>query len=257
MNPMERLEFNKDSFTKSEQQIMKYIINTPLDVVQLSIIQMAEKSNTSKSAIIRFCQKIGYDGFSEFKFDFSRYLISNNQNLEDDTKKNSITAITSSYSDYINKISTTLTLDEITNLSKSMISSNRIKILGFNRTGFSASQLRFRLSKIGFDAEAITDQVLMRDTANTLLKNDLCIIFSITGSTSTYSDCIKTLKENKCKVILITMNPRTSLKSDCSSIISLPHISRSSNVKFLDDQVIFFVFIEILLSELANLIKKY
>ena len=78
MGPIERLELNKNNLTKSEIEIMEYIKKNPMDIVQFSIIQIAEKANTSKSAVIRLCQKIGYDGFSEFKFDMSRYLVSNN-----------------------------------------------------------------------------------------------------------------------------------------------------------------------------------
>lgn len=256
MNPLDRLDLNKDSFTKSEHLIMKYIISKPLDIIQLSIVEIAKKSNTSKSAIIRLCQKIGYDGFSEFKFDLSRYLISNNQTIDNTENMNSITAITSSYADYINKINTTLTLEDLNRLSELILTSKRLKIFGYNRTGFSANQLRYRLSKIGFDAEAITDPVLMNDCANSLNKNDLCIIFSIKATKDMYSDCFKILRENNCKIVLITMTPRTPLKSYCDFIISLPYISKLSDIKFLDDQAIFFVFIEIILSELAKLIKK-
>lgn len=256
MNPIERLELHKDSFTKSEEQIMNYIINNKLAIIQLSVVEIAKKSNTSKSAIIRLCQKIGYDGFSEFKFDLSRYLISNNQTTDNLESKDSITAITSNYADYINKIGTTLTLDDIKTLAQHMLNSNKVKIFGYNRTGFSANQLRYRLSKIGFDAESITDPVLMKDACNNLTKNDLCLIFSIKGSKNIYLDCAKTLRENGCKIVLITMTPKTSLKSYCDLTISLPYISMASDVKFLDDQAIFFVFIEIILSELAKLTKK-
>ena len=73
MGPIERLELNKNNLTKSEIEIMEYIKKNPMDIVQFSIIQIAEKANTSKSAVIRLCQKIGDDGFSEFKFDISTF----------------------------------------------------------------------------------------------------------------------------------------------------------------------------------------
>jgi DNA-binding MurR/RpiR family transcriptional regulator len=185
--------------------------------------------------------------------------VSNNQRVESgesNVSSNAISSITSSYSNYISKINTTITLEEVTRLAESIIHSNRVKIFGINRTGFSANQLRYRLSKIGFDAEALTDTVLMRDVSNNLGRNDLCIIFSIKGSPAMYSDIVKTLKENRCKVILIAMNPGTPLKKDCDTVIMLPYISKMSEIFFLDDQVIFFVFIEILLSELARLSKE-
>ncbi|WP_160677246.1 MurR/RpiR family transcriptional regulator [Clostridium sp. C8-1-8] len=256
MDPIEKLKFYEDSFTKSESQIMNYIISKPLDIIQLPIIEIAKRSNTSKSAIIRLCQKIGYDGFSEFKFDLSRYLISNNQTADNTESNNTITTITSSYADYINKISETLTIDDVKKLSQYMLSSSKVKIFGINRTGFSANQFRYRLSKIGFDAESITDTVLMQDAASNLKKEDLCIIFSIKGSKEAYLDCVKILKENNCKTTLITMTQNAPIESYFNQVIHLPYISKLSAIKFLDDQAIFFVFIEILLSELASLTKQ-
>lgn len=256
MGPIERLELNKNNLTKSEIEIMEYIKKNPMDIVQFSIIQIAEKANTSKSAVIRLCQKIGYDGFSEFKFDMSRYLVSNNQNNIKDKNETSINAITSNYIEYISKINTSITLEEVHALAEKINSSNRVKILGINRTGLSANQLRMRLSKIGIDAESITDSVLMRDAITLLKKGDLCIIFSITGNTSPYIECAKSLSDTGCTLVLITMNPKSIISKECDSIIRLPLISKQSGSKFLDDQVIFFVFIEIILAELANITSK-
>ena len=77
-----------------------------------------------------FCiSKIGYDGFSEFKFDMSRYLVSNNQNNIKDKNETSINAITSNYIEYISKINTSITLEEVHALAEKINSSNRVKIL--------------------------------------------------------------------------------------------------------------------------------
>lgn len=255
MNPIDKLELSRSSLTKSEAKITNYIINNPMDIIQLPIVDIAHKSGGSKSAIIRLCQKIGYNGFSEFKFDLSRYMISNNQSTNDFEEKDSITAITSSYVDYINKIATTITYKDVQTLVNFMLDSKKIKIFGINRTGLSANQLRYRLSKIAFDSESITDIVLMKDCSDSLNENDLCIIFSIKAHKEYYLDSIKALRENNCKVVLITMTPINPLNSYCDYVITLPYISKLTDVKFLDDQVIFFVFIEIILSELAKLIK--
>ena len=36
-----------------------------------TIVDLAEKCHVSKSAILRFAKKLGYSGYSEFKYDFS------------------------------------------------------------------------------------------------------------------------------------------------------------------------------------------
>lgn len=252
MNPIERINLNIKNFTKSESEIADHIIKNPFFVVQMPIVELAKKISTSKSALIRFSQKIGYNGFSEFKFDLSRYLVSSNQ----DEPNNKILSIVSDYAEYINRIGTMISIKDLSYIANSILKSKKIKIFGINRTSFSALQLKYRLAKIGFDSEALSDIYLMNDCASMLNEHDLCIIFSITGSKNIYLDKINILKENKCKIILISMEPNNPLKNYCDATILLPYISKLSNIKLLDNQAIFFVFIEILLSELADLSKK-
>ena len=38
----------------------------PIDII-------AEKAGVSKSALLRFCKKLGYEGYSEFKYEVSKY----------------------------------------------------------------------------------------------------------------------------------------------------------------------------------------
>lgn len=135
------------------------------------------------------------------------------------------------------------------NISKLIFDSNRIKIFGMNRTGLSAKQLRMRLSKIGQDSEAVDDIILMEDVVNSLNKDDLVIIFSITGDR--YNHLVDELNENETKTILITMNPQTSINNKVLLKVLLPMVSRGTS-RFLDDQALFFIFIEILLASLAE-----
>ena len=45
-------------------------------VASYTIIDVAEFADVSKSALLRFCKKLGYSGYSEFKFEVSRFLLS-------------------------------------------------------------------------------------------------------------------------------------------------------------------------------------
>ncbi len=76
MNPLELLEQELPRLTKSEKIIAKYILGNPMAVIRYSLTQVAKESKSSNTAIIRLCQKLGYQGFSEFKFSMSRAALS-------------------------------------------------------------------------------------------------------------------------------------------------------------------------------------
>ncbi|MFC6465243.1 MurR/RpiR family transcriptional regulator [Marinilactibacillus sp. GCM10026970] len=64
---------NKSSqFSETDKEISKFILANSQDVASLSITSLAEKTFTSKSSVLRFVQKLGFSGFTEFKFMIDR-----------------------------------------------------------------------------------------------------------------------------------------------------------------------------------------
>ena len=249
MNPFERLDFYKSNYTKSEKIIYEWIKKNPSTVVKDSIESLAEEISTSKAAIIRFSKKIGYSGFAEFKFELSRYIISGireNKNENMDISR----SITSLYAGYIKQINDFIDLKNIKTIAKTLSNARRVKILGKNRTGLSALQFRYRLTKIGFDAEAITDCILMNQMQESLTKGDVVLIFTTRAEDLQYYELIKNISKNGVTTIVVTCT-ETKLIKQSNYHILLPSIENASTSSFLDNQTIMFVFIEILLAELA------
>lgn len=248
MNPLDRLRNNSNKFTNSENKIALYILDNPIRIVQLTADEIAAEAGSSKSVFIRLCQKIGYQGYVEFRYALSRYLVSHTTSNE--TTNDFIQVIPDIYSEQIKKITQTVSLSDIKEVSKLILNSNRVKIFGYNRTGLSAQQFRMRLAKIGMDSEYSTDLLLMNDLVSNLSSNDLVIIFSIKGG-SYYEKIISQLKTTGARGILVTMNSHSLLRKELDYTITLPLISTISE-RFLDDQAIFFIFIEILLAGLSE-----
>ena len=53
------------SFSPKEQNIARYIIDFPNEVVQLSIKELAKTCRTSVSSVVRLCKSAGYSGYKE------------------------------------------------------------------------------------------------------------------------------------------------------------------------------------------------
>ncbi|SDZ10009.1 RpiR family transcriptional regulator, glv operon transcriptional regulator [Evansella caseinilytica] len=51
----------------NDMYILKYILNHKKTCYQLSINELAQVCNVSKSSVLRFTQKLGFSGYSEFK----------------------------------------------------------------------------------------------------------------------------------------------------------------------------------------------
>lgn len=253
MNPLDRIQSYYEEFTKTEQEIAIYIQNHPLETARHPIVNIAHATHSSKSALIRFSQKIGYSGFSEFRFDLSRFLVSSNGQTPSEEKKSTTSAVADTYCHYIQQLKSYVLPEDLTYMSQKIAESNRIKIYGFDRTYISALQLRLRLAKIGYDAEAVDDKALMSDFPEILKSNDLIILFTISNNHKLYEQVIPEASASHIPVICITMTPNLKFKKYCTKYIVLPRITRDEVYSFLDNQVIFLVFIEMVLESLAGL----
>lgn len=256
MNPLELLEKQLPSLTKAEKIIAEYILANPMAIIRYSLTQVAKQSKSSNTAVIRLCQKLGYQGFSEFKFSLSRAALSDTHytaHAESSDSKSSLSAIVTQYVSYLNQMAAETDIEVIKDIASLICQTSRLAIMGINRTGFSASQFSYRLSKLGVPNYLVTDRIIMMDYMEIFGSGDVCVIFSI--STASYKEIVQRLKKNGASVIIFTMNTSTPLKKLCDYFICLPQISYNKRMGFLDDQAIFFVFIEGLLSEIAGVLN--
>lgn len=258
MNPLEIIQYNYSSFTKTEQTIAAYILNNPKEFARSTIEASVDAIGTSKAAMIRFAKKIGYNGYTEFKYELSRFLVSTSfTNPEDQIEPTmTIQVITQHYCQFIDKINQTVHLDEIHKMAQSMLNARRIKLFAINRTALGAQQLKMRMLKIGFDADTCTDNIMMMDLVNTLDERDYALIFTVKDNGKIYNDKVNTLVEHGCTVDLVTMSPNLPFAKKCRQVITLPSVSMGY-AKFIDEQAIYFVFVEILLAELARLANQH
>jgi len=249
MSPLESIRTNLFQLTKKEQLIAEYILNDPQRIIQFGVDGLVKETRTSKSAFIRFCKKLGFDGYSEFRFAISREILGTS---DIEHSSSFISMVSSSYIEFIQQLNTCVTVQEVQAFSQLILKAKRVKIFAINRTALSAQHLRMRMGKIGLDAEIINDNVTMMDVAEYLQEDDLCIIYSIKLLDQSYKNILSSLASHHCSIVCVTMTPSNAHMDLVTQVITLPYISRSSTKSFLDDQPLFMIFNEILLNELAR-----
>lgn len=249
MNMLEHIQQQFDRYTKNEQRIAQFIIKSPKHFIRQPIDTTVEEIGVSKAALIRFCKKLGYSGYSEFIFDLTNFLI--NQNAEED-KINSIRSITNIYSNSILELGNTINQESLVQFAKDIKNCQHVYSIGFNRTATSAKQFSLRCWSIGVSVEAvINDSTLILDHIKNLNENDLIIILTTDDNTGFFKKKLNVLKNSKCKIAVITGNKSLPIAQEANYTFVLPQGLRKYGT-FNDEQVLYFVFIEILIHELSN-----
>ena len=254
MDPITQLETSFDSLTKSEQRLARYLLDDPSSILNASIDSITKAAGSSNAAMVRLCQKLGYKGFSEFRFSMHRALMTHVTDDMDATDEvSTMQGLLNIYTGYINQLPQFVSAQELQKAAQVICSAGRIAIWGANRTFLSAQQLSHRLRRMGIFNSVSDDGVVMRDDAEILGEGDCFILFTMKGrGFNPYTSYVSELVKRGCHVILVTMDPKIPAAKHATQVFTLPCPSRDPSVNFLEDQVVTFPFIELLLYEVGK-----
>src|SRR5215472_11895764 len=70
-----RIRSTYDSLRAAEQRVADFILKNPEELIHLTVTELAERTQTSESTVVRLCQKIEYKGYQEFKIMLARDLV--------------------------------------------------------------------------------------------------------------------------------------------------------------------------------------
>ena len=62
-----RLRECRDSISPTERSIADYLLDHPESAMECGVHELAERTFSSASTIIRMCRRIGFDGYKDFR----------------------------------------------------------------------------------------------------------------------------------------------------------------------------------------------
>lgn len=148
-----------DGFTTQEMNIRDYILNNPDSILDFNSNELAKASYTSPSAVIRFCKKLGFIGFADFRkafiFNYRKTVHTNNISLKKDTSiKESVTIVTNVYDLIIEQTRYNLDITTLTRVINYVSSAKKVDFYASD-INFSKAQLYcIRLNSLGINAQA-------------------------------------------------------------------------------------------------------
>lgn len=202
-----------EKFTNSEEELAKYIISNSEEVSQLSISQFAKKNHVSPATITRFCQKISFSGFNEFRHELKRYIdLRNKPTVTSDIKE--IDYFSKLYQNHLEIIETTfqkITYPDIQQAVALLNQAKKVHVYGIGNSGIAAQEFKWKFFRVGIYVESITDphQAVM-DAALTT-EASLVIGISISGKTKEVIDAVKIAKQQGATVLAITSEKESEL----------------------------------------------
>lgn len=251
MNFKEKISIYYTSLTPTEKRICTFILDNPKIIIEHSIIEAGDLCQTSKSAMLRFAKKLGYRGYSEFKYAIEEYFKNSSQQkpsqIQNDT---ALHKISTSFSSTIKTLSEMNYDKQLKELAYMIDIYPYVKTIGIGNSAFCANQLVYSLYSHNKFFDAITDDVQFDYLMRCLNEDYLLILFSVSASVISYSKLLKAAKAKGTKIVIISMNNDSSLMTYADIKFILPSlVSPSENskvLKQLDNRTTLYFFADII-----------
>ncbi len=246
MTVLEKIQETLPDFSKNERRIADHLLKYPYDLQRYSSFNIADICNVSRSAVIRFCQKLGFTGFS----DFQKQVLQELETEKPVSQPAGSTAL-DVYQSCIEKLRDHTDPAQLAMLGDLFAHSRRILCYGEDHSRYSAQQMAFRLARNRIDATYTGDSSVLRSYQSILTSGDMLVIFSISGKKSLL-ESIEIFKARRVRVVLFTMNVNTPLKGHADNIFYLPSAAHSNSSHLLDDAICFMLAIEMIIEAIQK-----
>lgn len=185
-----------DSLTKNEMDIVEDIKKIDQQMPTYNIVELAEVLHTSKSTILRISQKLGFKGFSEFKYHFSineSTVIFNSRDLKEMMKKD---------------INQTIKLAEATNFQPLIQLIKEARTVYCYGTGNAQKKALEEFARLLL---TVDKQVVVVPTSSEfplllsmMSKEDILIVCSLSGNTPRIKEVVQTVGSIEIPIIGIS-----------------------------------------------------
>lgn len=197
------------SFHGNYIRIADCILQNPGLLIRDKVSDVAAACNCDNAQIIRFCQKLGFKGFSDMKRAISYDLIPLQSRVDIDSvsKGGGFGELLENFRrDYFQTVNDTIAMSSekiMLKIIDKIKKARKIMICGLGASGIVAEDLQMKLVHMGYPAFFHDKLTLNQMLCSLLDKNDLMIVISFRGENREILKYVEMAKENGCPVAAI------------------------------------------------------
>lgn len=240
MNIIEKMTQFKSSYTSNEKKLYMLISKNPDLIHAYTITQVASFAGVSTSAMLRFCKRLGFNGYKDFKYEMESWLRAKHDSFSPDDP---LSIIANSYSEIILSLPK-ICNDELSKLANAITASDKVIGMGRYRNKVVCEKLVMNLTNLGKTCLCASDLLSYEHFEKIIDGNSTVILFSVFHDVKSYQSIIDDIANLTDNFWLITSTENHSGKVGIPHVLNLPYAS--SSLVTLDQQAIMLIVVEML-----------
>lgn len=204
----DRIHALKNLATNKERELIEGLEGIhPEKLVYMSITELASQLKVAEATVVRFCKKLGYNGFQDFKLSLIKEL----GTIERGAISSVIERIAQQMTDAITETSCALDYDQCCQIAQLLVNAKRIGAFGVGNSAVPAMEIGNVLARVGIHVAVVQDPHMQAISTSHMSEGDVVILISVSGSTKDIIDVAEVAKKNGVKIVVITCYDRSPL----------------------------------------------
>lgn len=238
---------DRNELTKAETKICDYIEEYMNSSIYMTVTEIANNCGVGEATVTRFCRKLGFRSFLEFKMTMAQEF-KNNGYDKDDISENRILSENDSLSEFVKKFydinvnslgDTLKKIDYaiIEEISDILVKAKRISFAGVGHSGIIAEDAYYKFMKTGLNCNCYRDSHTLVMMTSLMQEEDVLFIISNSGNTEEINIAAEIARENNVKVISITENLLSKLARVSDYVLNYTHQEIKLDMEYLGTRI--------------------
>lgn len=213
-DPSMRIRVNLHAFDSVYLRIAQWLLARMNEsAVNITTGEVAKNTATSRTTVVRFCQYLGYKGFSDFKTAWIQELAKRTGSGRPTSEKfpavaSRVLGLTISS---IYETTSIIGIDRLMDAVQALVSASSVYYFGCGDSAALALSAEHKTTRVRKSAKAITDLLTMTTIAGMISPSDVVVLISQSGRWKDVVDALRPCQQRGTVVIAITSQVRSPI----------------------------------------------
>ncbi len=220
--PTNHLRSLLPSLTPKLAVVAEEILADPALVVRLSVSDLAQRTGTSMSTIVRLCQELGFRGFQDLKLRLAAEGSVGSiagPSVEAGDSEAVLSKVLASTVDAISHSQHTLDKTTFNAVAQRLGGARSIMFLGIGASAAVAFDAAYRFRTLGQQAEFHHDSHMQHTAARFLRPGDVAVAISHSGATRETLNGVRAAADGGARTVAITTFSRSPLAGEVDHVL--------------------------------------
>ncbi|WP_330255457.1 MurR/RpiR family transcriptional regulator [Nocardia sp. NBC_00565] len=211
--------------TPTALRVAQVIRHDPAAAAQLTVSQLAERSTTSTSAVVRLAKTLGYEGYPQLRLALAAVggdegvpVFATDIDADDELSKvlHKLTAFETEGMVATAELADPATMEAVVD---ALVCARRVLLVGIGASGLVAMDMAQKLTRIGMWCGACTSEDDALVQASLLQPGDAVVAFSHSGETAAIVEAVRRAADASVTTVAVTAGTQSRLANFAASTV--------------------------------------